>query len=56
MKRKVDKTKKKNIYCAHCEYYSGWISEKCKLNGEHKNYWNRCKNFKWARAYDEQAD
>ena len=42
--RKVDKSKKSNIKCEHCEAYdkdSGW----CCIQEKEKNYWNRCKDF-----------
>lgn len=49
-KRKVDKTKKSNIKCEHCEAWDfddeenrGW----CCIIEKEKNYWNRCKNFIW---------
>ena len=59
MARKVDTTKKANIKCEHCEY---WVQERdpdnngqevtyCCLSGENKNYWNRCKSFKWNAKY-----
>ena len=48
--RKVDKTKKSNIKCEHCEAWdkdSGW----CCIQGKEKNYWNRCKDFIWNHKY-----
>lgn len=48
-KRKVDKSKKSNIKCEHCEAFDndkedgGW----CCVLEKPKNYWNRCKNFIW---------
>ena len=50
MKRQVDKSKKSNIKCEHCE---GWDFDKKANNGwccileKENNYWNRCKNFMW---------
>ncbi len=52
--RKVDKTKKSNIKCEHCEYFdtekmcNGW----CNKHNKQKNYWNRCKLFKWHNKYN----
>ena len=48
--RKVDKSKKSNIKCEHCEAYdkdSGW----CCIQEKEKNYWNRCKDFIWHHKY-----
>ena len=48
--KKVDKTKKSNIKCEHCEAYdkdSGW----CCIQEKEKNYWNRCKYFIWHHKY-----
>lgn len=50
MKRVVDRTKKANIKCEHCEHFvPTW--RVCTLKGVSKYYWNRCKEFKWR---DEQ--
>lgn len=49
-KRKVDKSKKSNIKCEHCEAYdkdNGW----CRIQEKKKNYWNRCKDFIWHHKY-----
>lgn len=46
-KRTIDKSKKSNIKCEHCEHWTGWASEKCKITGVEKHYWNRCKKFEW---------
>ena len=48
--KKVDKTKKSNIKCEHCESYDkdiGW----CCIKEKKKNYWNRCKDFIWNHKY-----
>ena len=61
--RPVDKTKKSNIKCEHCQHYDretkvtvfvlnhieDW--ETCSLSGKPKCYWHRCKNFEWADKY-----
>lgn len=49
MIRAVDKTKKSNIKCEHCKYFS---SDKttCLLLNERKYYWNRCKKFEWYQG------
>lgn len=41
--RPIDRSKKSNIKCEHCKYWYGWPSEKCKLSGEEKQYYQRCK-------------
>lgn len=50
--RKVDKTKKSNIKCEHCKHYKYEnkyvLKNHCGLNGNEKNYWNRCKQFEWC--------
>ena len=50
MSRPIDKSKKSNIKCEHCLYADKdklirdyW----CSLHELPKNYWNRCKDFKW---------
>ena len=54
MSRKVDKTKKSNIKCEHCEAFDsdkecgGW----CSIHSKPKNYWNRCKQFIWHHKYN----
>ena len=56
MSRTIDRTKKSNIKCEHCEHFAkdpNYLSRFenpipfCLLTGEDKNYWNRCKQFKW---------
>lgn len=57
MSRPVDKTKKSNIKCEHCEAFDndkelgGW----CCIHEKPKNYWNRCKNFIWNHKYNNQV-
>ena len=52
MKRTVDKTKESNIKCEHCTYANRdeqkgyW----CMFHAMYKNYWNRCKEFKWRNT------
>lgn len=51
--RRVDKTKKSNIKCEHCEQFgmpkkNTYDDTFCKLTGQPKKYWNRCKQFNWA--------
>lgn len=57
----IDKTNKKNIYCAHCKHWKSdseikWGHSiqcmKCKNENsvnfnKERNYWNRCKCFEW---------
>ena len=56
MSRPVDKAKKSNIKCEHCEAFDndkelgGW----CCIHEKPKNYWNRCKNFIWHHKYNNQ--
>ena len=60
--RSVDKTKKSNVKCEHCEYFCKDYDEDnncrevqyCGLTGEDKNYWNRCKYFKWSREIEKR--
>ena len=52
--RKLDKSKKSNIKCEHCEAFDndklegGW----CCIHQVPKNYWNRCKQFIWNHKYN----
>lgn len=42
----VDKTKKSNIKCEHCQHWDR-ITGICSSQNATKNYWNRCKQFEW---------
>lgn len=55
--RTVDRTKKSNIKCEHCVFWTsinGHSSElacSCKESpkcGQKTNYYNRCKSFAWS--------
>ena len=48
--RNVDKTKKSNIKCEHCEAYDK-DNGLCHIQKTKKNYWNRCKDFIWHHKY-----
>lgn len=57
-KRPIDKSKKTNIKCEHCQFWdtinmvgNGYQAH-CLCKGSPKygtivNYWNRCKGFEW---------
>jgi hypothetical protein len=50
MKRTVDRTKKSNIKCEHCKYYTRNEYSRCvhpSKTGTFMNYWQRCKMFEW---------
>ena len=51
MMRTIDKTKKSNIKCEHCLFRDKPTEQSskywCALHQTEKNYWNRCKDFKW---------
>lgn len=53
--KQLDKNKKTNIKCEHCEYF-GLLNEgtaqTCRKTQEKKNYWNRCKEFEWSKRYE----
>lgn len=51
--RTVDITKKANIKCEHCKYFTYHLDNygKCSELKEKKNYWNRCKSFQWKDEY-----
>lgn len=57
-KRVVDKTKKSNVKCEHCENWTGYIDNEahCKLDNQEKAYYQRCKQFQWKRLIDSQSD
>lgn len=46
--RLIDKSKKSNIKCENCRHFVA----NCKrvLNGQFKDYWNRCKQFDWRKG------
>lgn len=61
MKKPINKQSKHNIKCEHCQYWSGykdnlWERAHCKLSGEKKYYYNRCKQFQWNEnlSYKEE--
>ena len=48
----IDKSKKSNIKCEHCEYWCGeefLDTTVCIISQTRKNYWHRCKDFEWAK-------
>lgn len=53
--RTVDKSKKANVKCEHCDYYDSENSF-CNLLREPKNYYNRCMKFKWSKRIEEQCN
>ena len=56
--RMVDKNKKSNIKCEHCENWTGYINNeaRCKLNDKEKAYYQRCKQFQWKSSIASQYD
>lgn len=52
MKRPIDISKDSNKKCEHCDNSTGWGTMQCKLNGETKHYWNRCRKFSWKKGLD----
>lgn len=53
--RTIDKSKKSNIKCEHCEYFKSFkdaidicINKESSKYGT-VNYWNRCKCFEWRK-------
>jgi len=62
MSRPIDTTKKANIKCEHCEYYTpSWDKSRSNMKDDGDcsnpdsprfaccvNYWNRCKHFEWS--------
>ena len=63
--RTIDKTKKSNIKCEHCEYWNkdsdDFIQNKktleimwpCTESGKYKAYYQRCSAFKWHHRYNQ---
>lgn len=49
--RKLDKTKKSNIKCEHCEHWDSQ-TEYCKVRKQKKRYYQRSKDFEWNHKYD----
>lgn len=55
-KRPIDKTKKANIKCEHCEFCpktdtvtTKCLNEKSPKFAKEVHYWNRCKCFEWRK-------
>ena len=53
LKRTVDITNKKNIYCYHCEHCDYSFIHNCRLHDKTTDYWKRCKDFRWNKKYTE---
>lgn len=60
-KRPIDRSKKSNIKCDHCKYWTGYetiysnaycLNENSPRNQDVANYWNRCKCFEWKESED----
>ena len=51
--RTVDRTKKSNIKCEHCRFFSA-TGEVCLTTGKRKHYWNKCDDFEWERLKKEK--
>ena len=53
MSKPLDKSKKSNIKCEHCLYADtdNKLGYYCSIHNKSKNYWNRCKDFKWDIKY-----
>ena len=53
-KRPIDRTKKSNIKCEHCEFYNrnedGCTNKTSPKYNSKINYWNRCKRFEWREG------
>lgn len=49
MSKQIDITKKSNIKCEHCLFCDKdkEMGYWCTLQEKKKNYWNRCKDFKF---------
>lgn len=47
MRNRVNKSNKKNIYCAHCKHWCG-AEEFCEKKDRFSKYYQRCKSFEWA--------
>ena len=50
MARAIDKSKKGNVRCEHCQNWSGFPDEVCKLTGEQARYWKKCPLFQWTEG------
>lgn len=53
MSKPVDTSKKSNIKCEHCLFAAkdNKLGYYCSIHDKSKNYWNRCKDFKWDIKY-----
>ena len=56
MRKPVDKTKKSNIKCEHCDHFAGMGISKCDFTGEKKYYYQRCKKFEWSKRLEYKED
>jgi hypothetical protein len=52
VKRIVDRTKKSNIKCEHCEHFKNGAV--CKLTLCPEKYWNKCNKFEWRKLPSEK--
>ena len=61
--RTVDKTKKSNIKCEHCKYWTKeglsnyhCVNKESQYYKEFRWYYNRCKAFEWKEKYNEDCN
>ena len=68
--RPLDKSKKSNIKCEHCDFWHpceetiekfGYTDNVCNNNsskffGMPREYYNRCKCFEWHERYDHPTE
>lgn len=55
--KEIDKTKKSNIKCEHCNwwlYHNLCMNENSPKYNTQTNYWNRCKCFEWRKKDNEK--
>lgn len=57
MAKPIDRSKKTNIKCEHCEHYSGMRTKRCSVHQCEKEYYLKCKSFEWRKdaTYKEEA-
>ena len=53
--KSVDKTKKSNIKCEHCNHWNR-VNGKCDVTKTIKNYYQRCNQFDWLSARNTQKE
>lgn len=49
-RRPVNIASPNNVKCEHCDHWTGWEGQMCRQKNEQRQYYQRCKQFKWKKG------